>query len=102
MSQTTARDSLCRVYLADANNFGNNVTLPSASGFCPTGCAPTIIYRNFATPKFIQWKPDQPVIGGLRFQVFDDAGALLSESAISESGKEDTIDWSMTLLVSEN
>ena len=102
MSQVTARDSLCRIYLADANNSGNNTLAPTDPDFCPAGCAPAILYRNFATPKYIQWKPDQPVIGGLRFQVYDDAGALLSESAIGNGLEENTIDWSMTLLVSEN
>lgn len=102
MSQVTARDTLCRIYLADANNSGNNTLSPDDANFCPAGCAPAVLYRNFSTPKYIQWRPDQPVIGGLRFQVYDDAGAILSESAIGESSKEDTIDWSMTLLVSEN
>lgn len=102
MSQTTARDTLCRVYLADANNSGNNTLSPTDANFCPAGCAPAILYRNFAIPKYIQWRPDQPVIGGLRFQVYDDAGAILSESAIGNTLEENTLDWSMTLLVSEN
>lgn len=102
MSQTVARDTLCRIYLGDANGFGNNTLSPTDADFCPTGCAPFTVYRNFNTPKYIQWRPDQPVIGGLRFQVYDDAGDLLSASAIGNTLEENSLDWSMTLLVSEN
>lgn len=97
MSQPIARDSLCRVYLGDANLVGN--VDPSTSAFCPPGCAPFTIYRNFATPKQIQWLGNQPVPGKLEFQVYDDAGDLLSNSIGSDG---EYLDWSMTLLVSEN
>lgn len=97
MSQAIARDSLCRIYLGDANLPGN--VDPSAPGFCPPGCAPFTIYRNFATPKQIQWLGNQPVPGKLEFQVYDDTGDLLS-NAIGADGEY--LDWSMTLLVSEN
>jgi hypothetical protein len=97
MSQNVARDSLCRVYLGDANIPGN-VDLAS-DAFCPPGCQPFTIYRNFSNPKQIQWLGNQPVPGKLDFQVYDDTGALLSES-IGTDGL--ALDWSMTLLVTEN
>lgn len=97
MSQNVARDSLCRIYLGDANIPGN-VDLASTA-FCPPGCQPFTIYRNFATPKQIQWLGNQPVPGKLEFQVYDDTGALLTES-IGLDGL--VMDWSMTLLVTEN
>ena len=97
MSQSIARDSLCRIYLGDAGIPGN--VDPSAPGFCPPGCAPFTIYRNFASPKQIQWLGNQPVPGKLAIEVYDDAGDLLSAS-IGADGEY--LDWSMTLLVSEN
>jgi len=97
MSQNIARDSLCRIYLGDANIPGN-ADLATAA-FCPPGCQPFTIYRNFASPKQIQWLGNQPVPGKLEFQVYDDTGALLSES-IGLDGL--ALDWSMTLLVTEN
>ena len=63
------------------------------------------IYRNFTTPKQIQWIPNQPIPGYLRFQVYDDAGALLSEStglSYDLDSQYGNLDWSMTLQVSEN
>lgn len=109
MSQTIARDSLCRIYLADAGTTPSNV-LPSSASFCPPGCAPLTLYRNFSVPKYIQWLPNQPVPGSLRFEVFDDIGRNLEESYPSKfvltggvvSIEPNTTDWSMTMLVSEN
>jgi hypothetical protein len=97
MSQNIARDSLCRIYLGDALIPG--ALDCSTPDFCPPGCAPFTIYRNFANPKQIQWLGNQPVPGKLEFQVYDDAGDLLS-NAIGTDGEY--LDWSMTLLVSEN
>ncbi len=113
MSQVIARDSLCRLYLGDGVMPGNiPCTEPQ---FAPPGTAPFTIYRNFATPKQIQWLPNQPIPGYLRFEVFDDSGASLTEAirniqepSVSDGPTDITIDqgvyldWSMTMLVSEN
>ena len=107
-TQQVGLDSLCRLYLGDANGFGANTLNPSDSNFCPPGCAPSVIYRQFQTPKMIMWnsagKSYQPVPGVLRFQVFDDQGAILTEIASSQGGgvPADYLDWSATVLVSEN
>lgn len=111
MSQTVARDVLVRLYLGDAQGVQSTV-LPSSSTFCPPGCMPTTIYRDYPTPKQIQWMPNQPVPGYLRFEVYDDAGANLSESLAGDplnptvpvaplEGYQNN-SWSMSILVSEN
>jgi hypothetical protein len=100
MSQTIARDSLCRLYIADPST-PSNVPCNSAT-FCPIGCAPFQLYRDFNTPKQINWLPNQPIGGSLRFQVFDDGGILLTEALGDTNEKNNKIDWSMTLLVTEN
>jgi len=99
MSQTVARDVLCRVYVGDATGVQSTV-LPSSSTFCPPGCMPTTIYKDFSQPKQIQWIPNQPVPGYLKFEVFDDAGFALSDYTPAAQGNG--ANWSMTLLVSEN
>jgi hypothetical protein len=107
-SQTVARDMLCRIYVGGApgvssTTFAGDVasaTVPST--FCPPGCAPTTIYRNFTEAKQIQWIPNQNIPGFLQFTVYDDTGAPLDESL--EIGPDvfgTYSDWSMTLLVSE-
>jgi len=83
MSQVVARDVLCRVYVGDAQGV-QSTTLPSSSTFCPPGCMPTTIYRNFSQPKQIQWIPNQPVPGYLKFEVFDDAGNPLDWLALDD------------------
>jgi hypothetical protein len=108
-SQTVARDMLCRIYVGGApgvssTTFAGDVasaTVPAT--FCPPGCAPTTIYRNFTEAKQIQWIPNQNIPGFLQFTVYDDAGAPLDESLeIGIPGAVGTYsDWSMTLLVSE-
>lgn len=101
MSQTVARDVLCRVYVGDAVGSQSTV-LPSSSTFCPPGCMPTTIYKDFAQPKQIQWLPNQPVPGVLRFEVFDDAGNGLNSVIQGVTTAGNGANWSMTLLVSEN
>lgn len=96
-SQRTVYDSLCRVYLADAGSSIPGNVAPEDPLFCPPGCAPTVVYHDFAQPKQIQWQPNQPVPGYLQFKVFDDNGVPLSSI-----GNLTSLNWSMTLLVSEN
>jgi hypothetical protein len=101
MSQTITRDTLCRLYLGDGPYTGTSTVSPSDPDFCPPGCAPFTIYRQFTNPKFIRWMNDQPVQGNLQFEVFDDSGIRLD--AVGALGQEtDTANWSMTLLVSED
>ena len=116
MTTVNNRDILCRLYLGDANGFSANTLKSYDSNFCPPGCRPSTIYRQFQTPKMISWnsagKAYQPVPGSLRFQVFDDAGAPLTEmcgeflNAAGTGNLSNTnvnfLDWSTTLLVSEN
>lgn len=98
MSQAIARDVLCRLYINSPTD--QSTVQPTSATFSPPGCAPTVIYRNFATPKQIQWMPNQPVPGYLRFQVYDDNGEeLVSADA---SGNANRTNWSMTLQVTEN
>lgn len=109
-SQTVARDMLCRLYINSASGVQSTVQ-PTDASFCPPGCAPTVLYRNYATPKQIQWIPNQNIPGFLQFQVYDDTGALLDESIIlpnprnvnyaSSKSPFAVTDWSMTMLVSE-
>jgi len=100
MSQEIVRTALCRLYLGDGN-LPANVAV-SSSTFCPPGCAPFTIYRDYTSPKQIAWKPDQPVGGFLQFQVYDDNGDLLEEADTFSTDGFNHCDWSITLLVSEN
>jgi hypothetical protein len=105
-SQTIARDMLCRIYLGNGAGDGQSTIQPSDAKFCPPGCAPTTIYRNFTMPKQIQWIPNQNIPGFLQFTVYDDAGDLLDNSIVTPINKNPLasqfMDWSMTMLVSEN
>jgi hypothetical protein len=100
---------LARVYLGDGNIPGNvNVSsvIPALT-FCPPGCAPFTIYKNYTMPKQIQWIPNQPIPGYLVFQLFDDSGAPLTEILDTpvpgfNNDQSAYLDWSMTMLVSEN
>jgi len=104
MSQSIVRDTLCRLYLNSAPGI-SSTTAPGSDSFCPPGCAPTIIYRDFMHPKQIQWLPNQPIPGYLQFQVYDDTGDLLDNSLPVVSAATYTnaqsSDWSMTLQISE-
>jgi len=105
-SQAVARDMLCRIYLGDGGGTGQSTIQPGDPLFCPPGCAPMTIYRNFTMPKQIQWIPNQNIPGFLQFQVYDDAGDLLDASlpanGIIANYTPATLDWSMTMLVSES
>ena len=106
-SQSIARDMLCRIYLGDAGGSAQSTISANSIDFCPPGCAPCILYRNYTVPKQIQWIPNQNIPGFLQFQVYDDCGELLNESVpvvennLAVSGYVST-DWSMSMLVSEN
>jgi len=106
-SQTIARDMLCRLYLGSGSGDSQSTIEPSNPAFCPPGCAPFVIYRNFTMPKQIQWIPNQNIPGYLQFQVYDDAGDLLDNSLLTEylaaivGIPNQYSDWSMTMLVSE-
>lgn len=104
-SQDVYRDSLCRIYLGG----DSNTLAPSDAAFCPPGCAPFTIYRMFSNPKYILWNARQNIGAGvLAFSVYDDNGELLSSNGTQTTlGTVDTasygsIDWSMTLLCTEN
>ena len=102
-SQTITRDVLCRVYLGAFDNKAEVVCsdptlVPPQSLFVPVGCAPSTIYRNFAVPKQIQWNPMQN-LGQVQITVFDDEGSPLQELLPAELTP---LNWSMSLLVSEN
>ena len=92
------RDMLARIYIASSTSPSN--VDPSSATFCPPGCAPFSLYREFASPKFIQWLPNQPIGGSLQFDVYADDGTLLSESF--QSGTYNASDWALSILVSEN
>ncbi len=98
-SQSIVRDSLCRVYLVP--NAYENTLQATDPKFAPPGTIPTIIYRNFTTPKQIAWSPNQPV-GQLSFQVYDDDGALIKPDTITYGQNQNNMEWSMTLQVTEN
>jgi hypothetical protein len=102
MSQKVARNALCRIYLGDGAGTGQSTVNPISATFCPPGCAPLTIYRNFTQPKQIQWLGNQPIPGTLRFTVYDDTGAPLTELFEGGALQGEYLDWSMTILVSEN
>lgn len=103
MSQTVARDTLCRLYVGDGPFTGTSTLSPLDPDFCPPGCAPFVIYRQFTNPKFIRWLPNQPVQGNLQFTVYDDAGDQFGElGATVVNPRLFEANWSMTLLVSED
>lgn len=107
-SQAISDSALCRIYLGDITT--SNVANEADALFAPPGTEPTIIYRQFATPKQIAWNAIQPIQGRLRFQVLDDNGQVLTQMFLppwadafpQEFPYVSSADWSMTLLLSEN
>jgi hypothetical protein len=97
-SQPISRDMMCRLYIASPAD--PSTVSCSSPTFCPPGCAPFTIYRDFSQAKQIQWMPNAPMGGYLRFEVFDDNGTNLIE-ADPFAGKT-SINWSMTILATEN
>jgi hypothetical protein len=103
MSQTIARDTLCRLYVGDGPFTGTSTLSPGDANFCPPGCAPFVIYRQFTNPKFIRWLPNQPIQGNLQFVVYDDAGDQFGDLGPTVANPRlFEANWSMTLLVSED
>jgi len=99
-TQPISRDMLARIYLN--GHTGEQCTVvASSSTFCPIGCAPFTVYKNYALPKQIEWSPEQPVPGVLQFEVFDDAGAPLIESEPEPILDTNPPSFSMTLLITE-
>jgi hypothetical protein len=107
-SQAISDSALCRIYLGDITT--SNVANEGDALFAPPGTEPTIIYRQFATPKQIAWNAIQPIQGRLRFQVLDDNGQVLTQLFAPPWAEAfpltipyvSSADWSMTLLLSEN
>ena len=89
-SQSTPRDVLARVYFAaDATTLNPELL----------GSVPFKIYKQYTYPKQIKFDPLMPIQGFLRFEIFDDAGDLLTSGIdFVDAGMPD---WQITLLVSE-
>jgi hypothetical protein len=102
-SQPVSRDALVRVYLGSLNSV---MTVPASDpDFAPPGTTPGVVYAQYSAPKQIQWIPNQPVPSGLRFQIFDDEGTPVDELFAASFGTNQwigDINWSMSILVSEN
>jgi hypothetical protein len=92
------RNIIARVYLAADALSENPENL---------GSQPFKIYRQWNYPKQVRFDPLLPISGFLKFELFDDAGNILTSSGpVSASGNISTAvanqpDWQMTLLVSE-
>jgi hypothetical protein len=76
------------------------------------GSAPFLVHRVFPFPKQIRWRGNQNIGGGLRFQVWDSQGYILTTNegvtGAATGGQAslayfdaDMGDWSMTMLASE-
>jgi len=89
-SQSTPRDVLARVYLANDSTTLNPELL---------GSEPFKIYKQYTFPKQIKFDPLLPIQGFLRFEIYDDAGDIITSG--SNFVDADMPDWQMTLLVSE-
>jgi hypothetical protein len=83
---------LCRLYLDDETHL-------ATSDFV-VGTAPIRLYRQFKTPKMIEWSSTQP-IGNLSFQVYDDSGRILQGWEATQPNYA-LPDWQLTLLLSED
>ena len=94
-SQPIGRDALCRLYIVDADG----VFASDVGSYIFPGNKPATVYRDFTSPKQIQWTPNQPITAGLTFQVYDDQGDPLQASMPPGVLPND---WNITLLVSES
>lgn len=84
---------LCRLYLDDETHLGQ--------GDGVVGTLPIRLYRQFKTPKMIEWNSTQP-IGNLSFQVYDDSGRILQSWFKPFQPDFSLPDWQITLLLSED
>jgi hypothetical protein len=94
-SQPVGRDALCRLYIVGADV----AYTADADSYVFPGNRPSTVYRDFTSPKQIQWTPNQPITAGLTFQVYDDQGDNLQDSMPAGVMPGD---WNITLLVSES
>ena len=106
-TQQASKDTLCRIYLTDGNF--NQGKLVAGNNFCPPGCSPMILHRQFTNPKFIYWSPNQPIQGNLQFQVVDADGQVVGKYEPAPGNISGNtipydigVDWQMSILVSEN
>lgn len=94
---------LCRIFIVPDAFTGNMANL---------GSGPILVHRAFPFPKQIRWRGNQNIGGGLRFQVWDSQGYLLTTNegitGATASGAAslsyydaDMGDWTMTMLASE-
>jgi hypothetical protein len=105
-SQPVGNSALCRIYLGDGNTPTQNVAV-SDIDFTPPGCVPYTIYRQFASPKQINWNAIMPISGRIQFQVLDDNGVILpaffNYVPFDNTGVYyNYTDWSLSLLLTEN
>lgn len=107
-SDPVTRDILCRVYLECENDQPIGVkplittpAITTAAQDTVPGTYPFTIYRQFKSPKQIQWNDAQP-IGNLVFEVYDDKGELFTTGQTAQAVSNEYPDWRMTLLISEN
>ncbi len=95
-SGVVSRDVLARVYLAQEGVDQNPELL---------GSQPFSLYRKFDFPKQIKWNRGQNIGGFLKFEVYDDAGFILTTGVVAGDPPQfldyTQGDWNMTLLVSE-
>jgi len=100
-SDPSSRDMIARIYLETENDQPSPVWIAgiptNASNTIP-GTYPFTIYRQFATPKQINWDNIQP-LGNLTFEVYDDKGQLLSGYVQQDDSYPD---WRFSMLFSEN
>jgi len=97
-SQQLGRDAICRIYVGESTN---NTQSPNDATFTPPGTVPFVIHRLFPVPKMMNWDARTNIGTSLRFQVYDDEGDLIDTSTI-DGRKQQTMNWSMTLLATEN
>ena len=94
---------LCRISIIPDAFTGNMANL---------GSGPILVHRVFPTPKQIRWRGNQNIGGGLRFQVWDSQGYLLTTNegvtgatpgvgASLSYFDADMGDWTITMLATE-
>ena len=85
------RDVLCRWYFADdVPNQLDDFGFPILMGYTRF-----VTRRIFNPPKQIKWEQNQQIGGFLRFTVYSDTGAVVTDGSIADSN------WLMTLQLSE-